>query len=524
MGKLNFMLYSFNCGQGSSMRSHFSTMRLRWISATVYRWRWLPFSWLYGFSFVWFDVYLCSVLTEISYFPCEDSLSKLQDLSYFSSKLVWPVFHKTTLAFFIRNGDQKETEYGIIDVNIPRKLTTLVQLIPFLHRIGKCYGRLKPEFFAMDGSIPYWRGICSVLILISTIFYRPQRSWGKVIFSQASVILSTGGRGMRGCQGSGVCVVAGGHAWLPGGVWLPGEHLWLLGGMHGCRGACVVARGHAWLLGGMHGCRGGMCGCQGACMVARGHAWLPGGMHGCWGVVCGCQGACVVARGYAWLPGGMHGCQGVCMVAGGHLWLPGGCALLPGDVHGIRWDTVNEWAVRILLECILVESCILGISLIPPANEVWGKVMFLHMSVILCNGAKGVSVWCHLLSVCLVPCSFQRGGLCPGGSPSGGLCSVGVSVQAGSLDRKPLRMVKRAVRILLECILARWTDSVFDWYYWLIVPRCSLAFSLQNVQTLWKLSVISFRVPTFSDWQNSILFPWFFQVFLVNFQVFFHYF
>ena len=31
-------------------------------------------------------------------------------------------------------------------------------------------------------------------------------------------------------------------------------------------------------------------------------------------------------------------------------------------------------------------------------------------------------------------------------------------------------------------------------------------------------------VPTFLDWQNSMIFPWFFQVFLVNFQVFFHYF
>ena len=91
-----------------------------------------------------------------------------------------------------------------------------------------------------------------------------------------------------------------------------------LGGVHGC------SRGrHAWLLGGgMHGCS------WGACMVAL------GGVHGCsWG-------ACVVAPG------------GVCVVsAGGHAWL------LPG---GHAWDTmrygdtINEPAVRILLECILV--------------------------------------------------------------------------------------------------------------------------------------------------------------------------
>ena len=98
---------------------------------------------------------------------------------------------------------------------------------------------------------------------------------------------------MRGC---------GGHLWLQGGgcAWLQGGHAWLwgvcmvVGGMRGCRGACmvagacVVAGGHAWLLGGMHGCRG-------ACMVAGGEAWL-------WGV-------CMVAGGWAWL-GGMHDCWG----------------------------------------------------------------------------------------------------------------------------------------------------------------------------------------------------------------------
>ena len=31
-----------------------------------------------------------------------------------------------------------------------------------------------------------------------------------------------------------------------------------------------------------------------------------------------------------------------------------------------------------------------------PQIEVWGKVMFLHMSVILSTG-EGVSVWCHFL-------------------------------------------------------------------------------------------------------------------------------
>ena len=69
-------------------------------------------------------------------------------------------------------------------------------------------------------------------------------------------------------------------------MWLPGGHAWLLGGMRGCQGACVVARE-------------GMCGCRGACIVAGGCAWLPGGV---W-----LLGACVVAGGHVWLPGGMYG-------------------------------------------------------------------------------------------------------------------------------------------------------------------------------------------------------------------------
>ena len=131
-----------------------------------------------------------------------------------------------------------------------------------------------------------------------------------------------------------------GHAWLLGGCVCGCS-----GGMHGCsRGACMVAPrgdmrgcskgGHAWLLGGMHGCSGG------ACMVALGgHAWFYlGGMRGfIWGGM----------RGF--IQGGMHGfIRGACMVLfGGHAWF--------FHFFWIQWDTVNERAVRILLECILVE-------------------------------------------------------------------------------------------------------------------------------------------------------------------------
>ena len=63
-------------------------------------------------------------------------------------------------------------------------------------------------------------------------YYRQQRSWGKVIFSQASVILSTGGgacvaggRGMLGrggVCGRGVCMVGGVRARERGCAWQGG--------------------------------------------------------------------------------------------------------------------------------------------------------------------------------------------------------------------------------------------------------------------------------------------------------------
>ena len=63
-------------------------------------------------------------------------------------------------------------------------------------------------------------------------------------------------------------------------------------------------------------------------------------------------GACVVAPG-----GGVCGCSG----GRGHAWLlPGGCEWLLRGGGEHAWDTtryadtVNERAVRILLECILV--------------------------------------------------------------------------------------------------------------------------------------------------------------------------
>ena len=83
-------------------------------------------------------------------------------------------------------------------------------------------------------------------------------SCGKVMFSQASVILSKGAHAWHGVgmRGRGTCM-AGGHAWQ-GACMAGGVHG---GGMHGRR-ACAWWGVHAW--------QGGICG---GGMQCRGHAW-----------------------------------------------------------------------------------------------------------------------------------------------------------------------------------------------------------------------------------------------------------
>ena len=111
-------------------------------------------------------------------------------------------------------------------------------------------------------------------------------------------------------------------------------------------GGCVVGGMRGSWGGGMCSSPRGMCGSWGVCMAVRGHAWQLGGMHGSQEGHAGQPGggACWAARGHVWQPGG------ACMAAGGHAWLP-------WVVRGIWWDTVNEQAVHILLECILVLKC-----------------------------------------------------------------------------------------------------------------------------------------------------------------------
>ena len=148
---------------------------------------------------------------------------------------------------------------------------------------------------------------------------------------------SVNGGGMRGFTG-GHLVLFGGCAWFYlGGV------RGFMGGVHGfIRGACMVLFGGACMV-----LFGGACMVLfgGACVVLfGGHAWFySGGMHG-------------------FIRGGVHGfIRGACMVLfGGHAWFySGGMQYLGGcawffQFFRIQWDTVNERAVRILLECILV--------------------------------------------------------------------------------------------------------------------------------------------------------------------------
>ena len=141
------------------------------------------------------------------------------------------------------------------------------------------------------------------------------------------------------CEGyvfTGVCLSTGGHAWL-----LQGGHVWLLwGGMCSCSG---VGWGG---VGDVHGCsQGGMHGCSQGCVIA------PGGIHGCsWGVcMVAPGGACMIPQGCTWL-----------LQEDGHAWLLRGACLIAHWGHA--WDTmryrdaVNERAVCILLECILVNK------------------------------------------------------------------------------------------------------------------------------------------------------------------------
>ena len=84
--------------------------------------------------------------------------------------------------------------------------------------------------------------------------------------------------------------------------------------------------------------------------------------------------------------------------------------------------------------------------LLPPENEVWGKVIFLHLFVILFRGVGGgvpAPMGMSAPGGCLLPGGSGPRGV-PGGDP-------------------PERLLLRAVRILLECILVGFAfTATFD--------------------------------------------------------------
>ena len=86
----------------------------------------------------------------------------------------------------------------------------------------------------------------------------------------ALVMLAVGEfRVLYWCRPMPACI-SGNKRWHPDGylIWCPrtgfsmvdGGHVWLLGGMHGSQGVCMVAGGCVWLLGGY-------------AWLSGGHAW-----------------------------------------------------------------------------------------------------------------------------------------------------------------------------------------------------------------------------------------------------------
>ena len=127
------------------------------------------------------------------------------------------------------------------------------------------------------------------------------------------------------------------------------------GWVHPWLGVCVVGAGMA---GGMHG-REGVCG--------RGYAWQVGAWQGA------CMAGGVDGKGCAW--------QGVCITGGmhgrGNVW-QGACvqgACMAGQCVWWGWQEKwpLQWAVCILLECILVKltfiHSLLYLDVLPRINR-----------------------------------------------------------------------------------------------------------------------------------------------------------
>ena len=86
--------------------------------------------------------------------------------------------------------------------------------------------------------------------------------------------------------------------------------------------------------------------------------------------------------------------------------------------------------------------------LLPPANEVWGKVIFLHLFVILFTGGGMHGQWGGW-GMCMVGGVHAGGGACV----ARGVCMPCTPHAAWYHEIRSVN--ERAVRILLECILVR---------------------------------------------------------------------
>ena len=111
-----------------------------------------------------------------------------------------------------------------------------------------------------------------------------------------------------------------------------------------------------------------------------------------------------------------------------------------GDIFHCHWDSY----------CIVF---------LPPANEVWGKVMF-YTRVSFCARGKGVSVWCHFLAGCW---EISVLSVCWGVS----VLSVcweslfsGISVQ-GSLSREVSVRETSSPRQTPPCIVKSWRYACY---------------------------------------------------------------
>ena len=96
--------------------------------------------------------------------------------------------------------------------------------------------------------------------------------------------------------------------------------------------------------------------------------------------------------------------------------------ILTRTAGSLRVSLVIEWRSLTYHGTFIICMSVLRTAFLLPANKVWGKVMFLHMSFIL---FRGVSVWCHFLSGYLVPCFFWRV------SVPGSMFLLGVCLQQG---------------------------------------------------------------------------------------------